>query len=168
MDATSDMGRVDKRFKNIYAETFHGRIMTNVDSTDFLSSTLSSGNYVIGDDWNGSSDVYWNVFGHSDNVNNSVVLRDASGDFEASVITSNLAGPVVGNVTGDASGSSGSVTGNAATTTKLENQSEVTVTFTGVYEGSGSFQFDGTTDVVAEIETTLTGVGISNLGPLPE
>lgn len=53
------------------------------------------------------------------NAANSIVQRDANGDFAARIVTAAL----TGNVTGNCSGSSGSCTGNAATATSATNAS---------------------------------------------
>ena len=167
---TSTVGRIDKKFKDVYAETFYGYFQDNVSDVNKLVGTLSTGNYITSDDWDGSTDVYWNVFARSDNVNNSVVLRDSSGDVIGSTITSSFSGNVTGDVVGNLSGSSSSVTGNSATATKLETQREITVTLSGILVGSGSFVFDETseTDLIAEVETELGDITISALSPLPE
>jgi hypothetical protein len=168
---TSIFGREDKKFRDVYAETFHGYFQDNVTNVDRLVGSLSTGNYITPlSDWDGSTDVYWNVFAASDNVNNSVVLRNSSGNVIGSTITSHLSGPVIGNVTGNVSGSSSSVTGAAATSTKLEIQREIRITISGTIAGSGVLRYDGTSevDMIAEVETELSSITIDNLAPLPE
>ena len=67
-------------------------------------------------------------------------------------------------------GSSGSVRGNAATTTRMETRREVRMTFTGTLSGSGTLEYDGTseTNMTAQIETILADATIDGLTPLPE
>ena len=135
-----------------------------------LENYLSNGNYINGGPWNGSEDITWDVFSRSNNIGGSIVNRDATGSFEASIITSNLVGDVTGDVTGDASGSSESVTGNAPTCTNLETPRIVDIRIEGMYIGSGTLGLVGGTIMnnVALIEAELGDVDISNLDPLPE
>ena len=71
----------------------------------------------------------------STNTANTVVIRDASGNFSAGTITAKLTGDVTGNVTG----SSGSCTGNAATATKLATTRALTIGSTGKnFDGSAA------------------------------
>ena len=168
---TSTFGRTDKKFNDVYAETFYGYFQDNVSDVDKLVSSLSAGDYITSlSDWDGSTDVYWNLFARSSNENNSLVLRNSSGNIIGSNITSDLSGDVTGNVSGNVSGSSSSVTGNAATTTKLETEREISVTFTGVLVGSGSLVFDETseTDLIAQVDTEIGDISITDLSPLPE
>ena len=167
---TFTFGREDKKFGDVYTGTLHGYIQDNVASVDRLADSLSVGSYIEADSWDGSTDVYWNVFARSNNESNSIVLRDSSGNVIGSTITSNLTGFVDGDITGNVSGSSGSVTGNAATATKMETTREVTVTFTGTISGSGTLEYDGTseTNMTAQIETILADATIDGLTPLPE
>ncbi len=68
------------------------------------------------------------------NTANTIVLRDASGNFSAGTVTGTFAGNITGNVTGNVSGSSGSCTGNAATATyarRLDNASRSSFTVGG-------------------------------------
>ena len=165
----SILGREDKRFTDVYATTFHGTLNATVDIVDSLSSSLSTGSYIEGEDWNGSSVVYWNVFARTSSINNSVVLRDSNGNFVSNKITSNnFDGGVTGNVTGNASGSSSSVTGNAATTTKLLNERTISVELTGVLSGTGSLDFDGSSDASLDIAAQIADISISGLTSLPE
>lgn len=71
------------------------------------------------------------------NTANKVVKRDASGDFAAGIITAAL----VGNVTGNCSGSSGSCTGNAATATTAGAISAAGGYEAPVHIGSGASGF---------------------------
>ena len=76
----------------------------------------------------------------STNTANTVVIRDASGNFSAGTITATLTGDVTGNVTGNVTGSSGSCTGNAETATKLATTRALTI-------GSTAKNFDGSAAV---------------------
>jgi len=74
----------------------------------------------------------------SANTASAIVARDASGNFTAGTITANL--------TGNASGSSGSTTGNAATATALATGRTIAITGDLAYT---SASFDGTSNVTA-------------------
>lgn len=88
----------------------------------------------------------------STNTANTVVIRDASGNFSAGTITAtltgNVTGDVTGNVTGNVTGSSGSCTGNAATATKLATTRALTI-------GSTAKNFDGS----AAVTWSLSEIG---------
>ena len=48
-------GRTDKRFVDVYAETFYGYLQDNVTDVDKLVSSLSAGDYITSpSDWDGS------------------------------------------------------------------------------------------------------------------
>jgi hypothetical protein len=80
------------------------------------------------------------------NTASTIVARDGSGDFSAGTITANL--------TGNASGSSGSCTGNAATATKWATTR--TITLSGDVTSSAT-NIDGSGNVT--IATTLAASG---------
>ena len=80
------------------------------------------------------------------NTGNMIVKRDASGGFSAETISAAL----IGNVTGNCSGSSGSCTGNASTATQLA----VTRTLALSGDVTGSATFDGSAN--ATIAATVT------------
>lgn len=162
------LGREDKLFTDVYAETFHGYFLDNITDVDKVVSFLTPGAYIEGEAWNGSTDNYWDSFARSENVLNSVVLRSVSNEFVASTISSDFEGPLTGNVTGNITGSSGSVTGNTATTSKFLTEREITVTVSGMLEGTGSFMFDGSSNVSGDVEVQLGNVDISNLSGLPQ
>ena len=78
------------------------------------------------------------------NTNNTIVKRDASGNFIAGIITAALTGNVTGNVTGN-------LTGNASTATKLAA--------TKLIYGNA---FDGSADLTQAIAGTFGGTGVDN------
>ena len=93
------------------------------------------------------------------NTNSAIVARDGSGNFSAGTITANL--------TGNASGSSGSCTGNAATATKLASA----VNIAGVsFDGSQSISLNnnaitnGANYITASSNITGNAAGISKSG----
>ena len=83
------------------------------------------------------------------NTASTIVARDASGNFSAGTITANL--------TGNASGSSGSCTGNAATASQW--QTTRTITLTGDVTSSAT-NIDGSGNV--SISTTLAASGFDS------
>ena len=80
----------------------------------------------------------------------------------ASVTFASVTAPLIGNVTGDVTGSSGSTTGNAATATAL--QSARSISLTG--DVSGSVSFNGTSDVSisATIQPNSVALGTDTTG----
>jgi len=63
--------------------------MSATTFTGSMSKSLSAGNYLTGDAYNGSTDRTFNVDATSDNTGGKVVARDASGNFNANIITGN-------------------------------------------------------------------------------
>jgi trimeric autotransporter adhesin len=55
----------------------------------------------------------------SNNTNNAIVARDASGNFSAGTITANLTGNVTGNVTGNLTGTASAIADNTVTSAKI-------------------------------------------------
>ena len=80
----------------------------------------------------------------------------------ASVTFASVTAPLIGNVTGDVTGSSGSTTGNAATATAL--QSARSISLTG--DVSGSVSFNGTSDVSisATVQPNSVALGTDTTG----
>lgn len=119
-------------------------------------SALKAGQYIVGDNYTGLSEVTWTIDATSGNVGNKVVVRDANGDFGARNITANIIGTLQGNVTTFDGLSQfnqvnaqkflgpleGEVTGNASSATKLRQAR----TINGV-------AFDGTTNITIAATT---------------
>ena len=96
--------------------------------------------------YNGSGAATFTVASNATNANtaSTIVARDASGNFSAGTITANL--------TGNASGSSGSTTGNAATATALQTARAI-----------NGVNFDGTAAItVTAAAGTLTGATLAS------
>ena len=164
------LGREDRKFTDVYAETFHGYFNDNVVSVDKVVSFLSSGNYIREQPWNGSEERTWNVFARPNNIADSVINRNSEGSFDASIITSDFKGDITGDATGHASGTSEFVTGNTATCTRLVTQRKIDVRFEGVVAGMGTFGYLGGDflNIIAEVGVEFDNVTISDLQPLPE
>lgn len=82
----------------------------------FPSATCASGNKMR---WDGSAwvcEAESSAGATSANTANTIVKRDAAGNFAAGTITANLAGNVTGNVTGNVSGTASNITGTLALT----------------------------------------------------
>ena len=169
-DNQYDLGKQSLQYNNVYAETFQGNIKNNIEVSDGLENYLNIGNYLLGQNWNGSEQATWSVFSHSENIEDSVVNRDSSGSFAANVITSNIVGDFTGNVTGNLSGNSNEVTGNAASCTRLVTERKVDIKFEGFLTGSGTFGYLGgdQMELIAPVEVTQGEVDIRDLEPLPE
>lgn len=73
---------------------------------------LNSGSYINGANYDGNTEITWDVDATSTNTANKIVARDASGNFAAGTITANL----TGNVTGNLSGNAATVTNGVYTT----------------------------------------------------
>jgi hypothetical protein len=105
--------------RNINGVGFNGS--SNITITATTPEDLIAGNYITGTAFDGSAPVTWNVNASSNNIQNTVVARDGSGNFAANTVVANLTGntigthtgPVVGGVTGNVLGNvTGNVLGN--------------------------------------------------------
>ncbi len=78
------------------------------------ANALTRGNYLTGNNFDGSAATTWAVDAATANTANKVVARDSSGNFAAGQITASaFVGPVTGNITGNVTGGlTGNVTGN--------------------------------------------------------
>ena len=135
----------------------------NITITASTSENLRAGDYIVGDTFNGSSDVTWSIDATSANSIGKIVARNSSGGFSAGLITANLAGNVTGNVTATSGTSTfniveatrfigESLSGNAFTATKLQTAREI-----------NGVRFDGQSDItVPAAANTLTGNSLAN------
>ena len=135
---------------------------SNITVKSSTTNKLIRGDYLIGSDFDGSSEITWAVDASSANIIGKVVVRNSSGGFAAGTITADLVGSVTGNVTA-ASGTSTfnrvianefvgpTLSGNAASATRLVTAR----TINGVL-------FDGTDNVTVPANAeTLTGTFIN-------
>lgn len=150
----------------------------NIIVKSSTTNLLKKGNYLLGNNFDGSSEITWSVDASTSNSIGKVVARDSSGNFSASIITADLIGNVTGNITA-ISGTSqfntviatefigASLSGNAFTATKLRTPREI-----------NGVAFDGTTDIIIPvaalningntlapnvIESSLTSLGLLSL-----
>ena len=131
------------------------KLIVTKTGTGYIHQIVSQ-NYFFTRAYIGGSWQAWKQLPTSDTANtvNTLVRRDASGNFAAGTITATLTGNVTGNVTG----SSGSSTGNAATATALATARTIAITGDLAYTPSA---FDGTANITAA--GTLATVN-SNVG----
>jgi hypothetical protein len=134
----------------------------NIDITATTTHSLTAGNYIAGNDFNGSATTAWSVDATSANTIGKVVARNSSGGFSAGLITADLAGNVTGNVT-STSGTSRfdvveantfigqTLTGNAFSATKLRTARNI-----------NDVPFDGQTDITVPASArTLTDTALA-------
>lgn len=116
---------------------------TTAATANQTANTLTRGNYLTGNNFNGAAATTWAVDATTTNTANKVVARDSSGNFAAGTITANLTGNVTGNVTGN-------IAGNSDTATNLS--SNRTFALTGEVTGSVASNLSSG----ASIATTIT------------
>lgn len=133
------------------------------------------GTYLVGDDFDGSSEVTWSVDGSSSNVIGKVVVRNSEGGFSAGTIAATF----LGNLTGDVTSTNVSnfniinatefvgatLRGNASSATKFQTARKI-----------NEVSFDGTRDITITADAaTLTNTvlnpniiqsGLQQLGTL--
>lgn len=128
------MATVNKNFKVKHGLIVEGTTAT-VNTFDILTKSSADVDYIISQVGGSGSSI---------NTPDTLVLRDASGDFAAGTITAEtgFSGDLTGNVTGD-------VTGNADTATALETARTISVSG----DAAGSVSFDGSAN--ADIAITL-------------
>jgi hypothetical protein len=151
-----------KTARTINTVSFDGT--ANIIITSNTNNSLIRGDYLLGNDFNGSSQLIWSVDASPDNIIGKVVARDSSGSFSAQDITAvAFNGTLSGNVNATTGTSyfnkiispliEGLVyTGNAASATRLNPGRFIN----GVL-------FDGTSNItVSAAAGTLTGDTINS------
>lgn len=147
--------------RNINGVAFDGT--SDITITSSTRGTLIRGDYILGENFNGSGNVTWSVDASSNADIGKIVVRDSQGNFSANVITSNvLIGDVVGNVQIDR---------GFSTFNEVRAQRFVGATLTGRADAADKLttprlingvEFDGTRDItVSASAATLTGSFIS-------
>jgi hypothetical protein len=140
---------------------FTGDVNITVKSS--TTNYLKKGTYILGTDFDGSSEITWSVDATSSNSIGKVVARNSQGGFSAGVITADLIGNVTGNVTA-ASGTStfarveanefigATLTGNARSASQLAIPRQI-----------NGVNFDGTSDIIVPAAAeTLTGNSLNS------
>lgn len=140
---------------------FNGTQDINITATTPFN--LTRGDYLVGSNFNGSSQVTWRVDATPNNTIGTVVARDSAGDFSAGTITASLIGNVQGNVNVSVGTSifnrieaneiiGRDLSGNANTATRLRTAR----TINGV-------SFDGTQNVTVPVSgENVTGSRLAN------
>ena len=117
----------------------------NITLTSSTSNPLIAGTYLTGNNFDGTNSTTWTVNATSNDVSDSIVARDASGNFRANTVTADLSGnstgthngPVIGNITGNSIGThTGPVAGNVTGTVNGNVIGSVTGNVTGTITGS--------------------------------
>ena len=149
--------------KNINGVAFDGS--SDITLTALTPNTLSAGEHLIGTSFNGSADVTWSVNARSNNIDNSIVKRDSSGNFYASTIYSDVVGTltgsssiaVFGNVQGDVTGNiTGNVTGNIVGNVTGNVVGNITGDLVG--DTTGDHLGDVTGNVIGNVTGNITGL----------
>jgi hypothetical protein len=145
--------------RNINGVGFNGS--SDITITAASPEVLTGGNYITGPSFDGSSPVTWDIDASSNNIQNTVVARDSSGNFAANTVVANLTGntigthtgPVVGGVTGNVLGNlTGNVLGNLTGDVVGNLTGSVVGNVQGNIKGSlvasdDSVAYDGTTKI---------------------
>lgn len=136
---------------------------TDITITSNTTNSLIQGNFIIGGDFNGSSQVIWDVNATPFNEGNKIISRDAAGNFEAGNIkASSISGTLLGNVT-TVSGTSSfndiscnaitgsTFSGNAGSASRLASPRLI-----------NGVAFDGTQNIVVPTNAEFLGGGFIN------
>ena len=139
---------------------FNGTQDINISAT--TTHSLTAGNYITGNDFDGSATTEWSVDATSSNVIGKIVVRNTAGGFSAGTITADLEGNVTGNVTANSGTSRFDVveanrfigqtlTGNAFSATKLRTARDI-----------NGVSFDGQSDITVPASArTLTDTALA-------
>jgi hypothetical protein len=142
-------------------KTINGVIFNGISDIIVKSSTtnlLKKGDYILGTNFDGSAEVTWSVDASSSNSIGKVVARDSNGSFSAGIISADLIGNVVGNVTATTGTSKfnrveatefigATLSGNAFSATKLRTARQI-----------NTVPFDGTTNITIPVAASdITG-----------
>ena len=158
-------GNADTATKLETRRSINGVLFDGTADITIKSSTtnkLVSGDYIVGSDFDGSSQLTWSVDATSANTLGKVVARNSSGGFAAGLITADLAGNVTGSITGATGTFSGTVTaarfvgatlsGNSLTATELQTPRNI-----------NGVAFNGSKDITVPASArTLTDTTIAN------
>ena len=139
---------------------------------------LHKGDYILGSNFNGSSNVTWSVDATSNNTIGTIVARDSAGDFSAGTVSADLIGNVQGNVTATTGTSTfnivtanqfigASLSGNANTATRLRTPRSINgVDFDGTFDITVSVSGDNVTG--SRLANNIINSNLSTLGTLTE
>jgi hypothetical protein len=135
----------------------------NVIIKSSTTNTLIKGTYILGNDFDGSSETTWAVDATPSNVIGKVVARNSEGGFSAGTISARFVGDLTGNVTATAGTSrfnvveassfiGATLSGNANSASQLATARNI-----------NGVPFNGTGDIVVSAAAgTLTGVALNS------
>lgn len=142
--------------RNINGTAFDGT--ADITITAATTGTLIKGDYIVGENFNGSSNIVWSVDASSGADIGKIVVRDSVGNFSANTITANLIGNVVGNV---------QIDNGFSTFNEVRAQRFIGATLTGIASAADKLTtarlindvpFDGSINItVPASATSLTG-----------
>jgi hypothetical protein len=159
-------GNADTASRLAVARTINGVPFdgsSNITITAQTIGTLTKGSYIIGSNYNGSTNTTWSVNASELNTIGTVVARDSTGSFEAGTVTAEkFVGPLIGNVVVDY---------GVSTFNKIVCNSIEGFNFNGSAGSAGRLApgrfingvfFDGTNDIVVSASAgTLTGTTLA-------
>jgi hypothetical protein len=121
-------------------------------------NSLIPGDYILGNNFNGSFADTWDINASSENQAGTVVARDSTGGFSATIVNADIFGNVTGNVTA----ASGISTFDKIVVTSISGQtfSGLSATASRLSPGRriNTVPFDGTEDITLPVPAeTLTG-----------
>lgn len=157
-DITGNAGSSDRlsTARTINGTPFDGQ--QNVTIKSSTTNKLVRGTYILGADFDGSTEIAWSVDATPSNVIGKLVARNSEGGFSAGTISADLVGNVTGNVTASSGTSTFNVvqantfvgatlTGNANSATQLATSRQI-----------NGVNFNGTSNITVTAEaSTLTG-----------
>jgi hypothetical protein len=158
LNGTADYANRLSRASTINGISFDGASDITIKSS--TSKTLKKGNYLLGSDFDGSSEVTLSVNADTANTPNTVVARDASGNFVANEITGTLKGQVnaptgtstFDNITFNSITGTAVIQGTTAAANKLNPGAKI-----------NDVLFDGSAAItIAADANTLTGTNIKS------
>jgi hypothetical protein len=142
--------------RNINTVPFDGT--QNITIKASTTNKLIGGDYIVGPDFDGSTELTWNIDATPSNTIGTIVARNSQGGFAAGTITADL----VGNVTGNVTVSTGTSTFNIIRADQvigptLRGHADTAIRLQTARKING-VNFDGSSDVtVTASAETLTG-----------
>lgn len=173
LEGTADRAIQLQTTRLINGVGFNGTSDITIKSS--TTNFLSPGNFINGDQFDGTSPETWSVDASSENLPSKIISRNSSGDFSARNITANL---LIGNVRGNITATEGTsyfnicyadkfegatLTGNAETATRLRTPVKINgVLFSGLEDinvPANAEQLSGTFIKSSVISSNLQQVG---------
>lgn len=156
LEGVADRATILDTTRTINGIGFNGS--SNITIKASTTNSLLSGDYILGNNFDGSAEIEWSVDATPNNTVGKVVARDVAGDFSAGTITADLVGNLNGNVT---------TTEGTSRFNVIQANSVIGPTFSGNSFSATKLQtartindvlFDGTENVTVPSDAfTLTG-----------